>query len=296
VSILGLDKPLSIGAIDAKIVDSRHIAIDTQNVSAFELDLRHPSLATGGRILILADGLNLTADAGSAHARFELRAGGSFARAKPGLPEALSNAGSGQAALFDGPLVIVYGSLKGSRTAENRAVAEALAVWDAGSIGTRGRFPVLRDSELTPEIEAASSLLLVGWPEDNAVLARLAARLPLQPRGGRVPVPATAAGEGAGATGAGSKPAKGPSGSGLLLVCPNPEMPGRLLGVAALPMRGKAAAVYARSLIAPLTGYSFQTELSGYASPDVLILDARGQSIWTGAFDWKWEKLEPLDG
>jgi predicted esterase len=279
-TILGLTQPLTISAIDARIVDNRHIKVDTQNVSAFELDLRHPSLAKGGRILVLADGVNLTADAGSGAARFELGQNGRFAPLKAVAPDTLVNGGSGYADLFDEPLRVVYGSQKRSRAADNKAVAEAIADWAgaAGAFAGPGRFEVIPDSALSPAIVASSSLLLVGWPDENAALAALAPRLPVVIKGSK-----------AGIAG------KAPTGSGLILVCKNPENPGRLVGVVALPMRGKAAVEYARSLIAPLNSYGAQAEPCGFGMPDVIVLDGSGHASWAGCFDWKWERLAEID-
>ncbi len=263
-SILGLARPLSIAALDARIVDSRHVTVDTQNVSAFELDLRHPGLAKGGRILILADGFNLTADSGSASARFELGPGGRFAAVRSAGPGATPrNGGSGYAALFDGPLRIVYGTKAKGRAADNLAAARALAEWPSGS------YEVIPDTAASPAMEASCSILLVGGPEENEVASRLAGRLGAQAK----------------------------TGEGLILCCPNPEAPGRLLGLLAFPsqLRGKAAADFARALVAPLQGYGPGTEPCGYGAPDAIAFDKAGKPLWFGFFDWRWGKLSRTD-
>ncbi|MDP3177075.1 MAG: prolyl oligopeptidase family serine peptidase, partial [Spirochaetaceae bacterium] len=56
VSVTGLSKPHENAGLDARVADLRHIVVETTNVASFELDLAHPSLARGGRILVLADG------------------------------------------------------------------------------------------------------------------------------------------------------------------------------------------------------------------------------------------------
>jgi predicted esterase len=279
-SILGLERPLRPAALDAKVLDDRHIAVDTQNVSAFELDLRHPSLARSGRILVIADGANLTADALSPGALFELGPDGRYMRAEAppaGMP---ADEGSGLAALFRGPLRVVYGSARG-RAAEEEAVAEALADWEPEartSTGGAGRFELLPDSASSPALEAGTSVIFVGWPEDNSALARVAQRLPLAIKGGRVAIP-------------GSKD----TGRGLVLVCPNPEAPGSLMGVLALPMRGKAAQDCARALAEALQSKGSDSGLCGFGTPDATVLDSSGKPIWAASFDWRWQKLKTIE-
>lgn len=276
-SILGVETAQTTAAIDAKIVDPRHVEVDTENVSAFELDLRHPELARGGRILVLADGVNLTADSGSADARFEIGADGRFAAAgkagrpeasKDGSTEAAPNGGAGFVGLFDGPLRIVYGTKRKSGAAGNEAVARALS---GSGIGD---FEVLPDTALGPADGESSALLLVGGPDENSATARLAPNLPLAMKGGKV-----------------AAPDDGISGSGLLLVCPNPDARERLLGVMILPMRGDAAARYARAIVAPLRDYGIVQEACGYGTPDAILLDRSGEPIWMGFYDWRWERL-----
>jgi hypothetical protein len=146
------------------------------------------------------------------------------------------------------------------------------------AVGGIGSFEVIPDTALSPDIEASSSLILVGWPDENSALARLAPKLPVAIKGRKISI------EGALAPGA-----------GLLLAYPNPEAPGRLLGVVALPMGGKAATDYARALIAPIAGSGSQSELGGYATPDVIELDGAGHALWMGSFDWRWGKLTRIE-
>ncbi len=268
-TIEGLEKPLSIAALDAKVLDSRHIAVDTENVSAFGLDLRHPALAKGGRILVVADGVYLTADAGTSSARYSIGADGRFApvRARSELPV---NDGSGMAALFEGPLRVVYGSRKGSAKARNEAIASSLADYAGGT-------KPIPDDALGPEDEASSSLILVGWPEENAILSRLAGRLPLSMKGDGIVMP-----DG------------GAVGSGFILVFPNPEAPRRLVGIVALP-GGKASADIPGSIGQSLRAGRSDGGEGGFATPDLVIFDGSGKALWTGCFDWKWEKLTRLE-
>jgi hypothetical protein len=272
-SILGIANPPKTAAVDARIVDERHIAVDTDNVSAFELDLRHPGLAKGGRILVLADGVNLTADSGKASARFELGPEGRFVPAAPRAEELPANGGSGLAALFDAPLRIVYGRGKRGRAADEAAIAQALA--EGLGRGAIGPVDIAPDSEAgKAEPRPGSATLLVGGPDENSVLAALLPKLPLAWKGGRF-----------------HSPDGKVAGAGLLLVCPDPEGKGRLLGVVALPMRGRNAANFALALLSPLSDQSIQ-DACGYGTPDAVILNGSGTPIWMGFFDWRWGSLK----
>ena len=63
------------------IVDERHVEVEVSGASSITLDLRHPSLAKSGRILIGISGRAIAADAGLSSARFDYSpATGLFAR------------------------------------------------------------------------------------------------------------------------------------------------------------------------------------------------------------------------
>jgi poly(3-hydroxybutyrate) depolymerase len=275
-SILGTERPPRMAAIDARIVDERHIVVETDNVSAFELDLRHPRLAKGGRILILADGVNLTADSGSPQVRFELGPEGRFAPAPPRAGEALPNGSSGLVAVFDSPLRIVYGTRKRSRSAEAAEIARAVA--EAMRLAGLGSVEILSDSEAEKAGPGADkALLLVGNPDESSALAALAPKLPIAWKDGRYRAPDGRS-----------------TGTGLILVCPDPSGKKRLIGVLAPPARGKAAAGFARGLLAGLSGQTNQGTC-GYGTPDAVILSPTGAAQWIGFFDWRWERLKASD-
>jgi hypothetical protein len=283
VGILGLSRPLAEAGIDAAVVDERHISIETENVAAFSLDLRHPKLASSGRLLLLVDGKNLTADAGSAEAVFELGQDGRFKAAAPrraaaGIPP---NGGSGFAGLFEGPVAFVYGTGVASRAGVNRRAALALAGRDEngplpGGI-ILGTFPVLRDTEVDALYAASHSLVLVGGVEENSALARLAGRLPVAIGRGSVEV-------------AGRSFKK----AGTIMVCPNPEAPGRLLCVFALPFDEARVAAYGGGLSAALGAFGSNRGACGFGTPDLTILDSAMKVAWMGSFDRSWEDLVDL--
>lgn len=288
--ILGFVHPMELGELDARIVDQRHIAVDTDNVSAFCLDLRHPSLAKTGRILILADGVNLTADANSGKASFELASNGRFKAAKGQTTETAVNSGQGFAALFDLPLRIVYGSGKRAKTEANAAVAAALADWTSDgerSVGGQdAAFPVLQDRDA--DLAADGALLLVGTPGDNRLIAAIADRLPIKIDGKKIVMPSAA-------NGAKNDGAKA-YGAGLLLVCPNPESPGRLLGIAMLPdskdrKGGYDRLKFAKDIVRSLRDYQARGDAGLSKVADAMILDEDGKTIWAGCFDRRWANL-----
>jgi hypothetical protein len=264
--ILGLRESRKASALDADLVDERHIRVDTENVAAFALDLRHPALAKGGRILVLADGVNVAVDSGKAEALFELGPSGSFRLAAPaaGLPK---NEGSGLAALLESPLVISYGSKTKKGAERNERAARALA---AAMAGARIAPPaILPDSRIAAE----APRLLVGSPDDSEEIARLEPRLPFAWKDGLYTMRGAAT----------------VCGDGLILVCPDPERPGRLLGLLSLPPGLAKAQDLARALAAPLGEYG--VDGCGYGTPDVILLRASGEVIWSGSFDWRWSGL-----
>jgi len=285
VRIEDLSKPLSLAALDAEIVDSRHVIVETENLSAFSLDLRHPKLAASGSILLLVDGMNLTADARSARARFELGAKGAFRPAPdPDPAEAdarAPNPGGGIASLYNQPLCIVYGTNKASRKAINEDAALALAGRDRAGIlsggASLGEIPVLADTEVDAALLASRSLILVGSAEENSVIARIAPRLP-------API-----GKG-GPTVLGRNYGK----AGMIQVCPNPEAPGRLVCVFDLPFPGDKVRGYAAGLSIALRSFGSKSGIGGFSTPDLVVVDASKGTLWSGSFDRGWKRLVEL--
>ncbi len=285
LAIEDLSKPLSIAALDAEILDSRHVIVETENVSAFSLDLRHPKLAAAGSILLLVDGVNLTADARSPRARFKLGAKGTFRPAPD--PEPLEsearapNLGGGIAALYSQALCIVYGTQKASRRAVNEDAALALAGRDRAGIlssgASLGYIPVIPDTEADSALIASRSLILVGGAEENSVLARIGPRLPV-PMGKGDPVVL------------GRKFGK----AGMIQVCPNPEAPGRLVCAFALPFAGDRVKGYAAGLSIALRSFGSKSGIGGFSTPDLAVVDAAKGTLWSGSFDREWKGLVEL--
>jgi|GEM_PF-599581 len=301
VSIVGVSTPLSPAAVDAIVVDERHLTVETENVSVFALDLRHPKLAKSGRLLILVDGRNLTADAASPEARFELGEDGRFRTVKAApsggaaapLSDAsaadenaadalastvLPNGGAGFAGLFDGPVCFVYGTAKRSRAAINEEAALALTGKDKEGIlsagASLGAFSVIPDTAVDDELMASSSLVLVGGVDENRILARLAGKLPLSIARGAVEVDGQVF-----------------KGAGMIMVCPNPEAPGRLVCVFDLPFKKDEVVGYAGGLSIAMRAFSADYGTCGFGTPDVMIVDSSLKTAWSGCFDWSWKNL-----
>src|SRR5258706_2746301 len=129
--------------------------------------------------------------------------------------------------------VYVYGtSGDGEANAAARRGAEMLADWGPN---VRAHFPVVADSEVTPEMMASRNLVLVGNAGDNRVVARMAHKLPLRQ-------------DAEGAFAAGRRVA-GPDAS-FRLHYPNPLAPGRYV----LVYGAGSAAGLKRFLPAPASG------------------------------------------
>ncbi len=284
VGIEELAKPLSPAAVDARILDARHLSVETENVTSFSLDLRHPKLAASGRILILVDGINLTADAGSERAFFSMGADGRFRAARDRLlgSSTIPNRGGGLAALFDGPLCIVYGTAKLSRAEANKETAFALVgrgrEGALSSAADMGFIPVLADTEVDEGLVASRSLILVGGVDENKVVARIARRLPVPVAAG----PAKAAG-------------RTFTGAGMMQVCPNPEAPARLVCVIAFPFEKDRLVSYAAGLFAAMRSFGdSRAGLCGFATPDLMIVERSKGLIWSASFDREWTRLIEL--
>jgi len=282
IGVEELIKPLTQAAIDSKILDGRHISIDTENVALFSIDLGHPKLAESGRLLLLVDGINLTVDAGSRRAFFALGSDGRF-RVMRDNPVLLPNGGGGLAGIFDDSVCIVYGSARPGRTAINREAARVLASFAGAttvSIGAvSGLIPVVSDMEVDDDIIKNKSLILVGCGDENRVLARIAQHLAL---------PLSAAG----GFSAGGREYKG---TGMIQICPNPEAPNRLVCVFSFPFEKTKVVSYAAGLLASVRSFGDgQSGICGFGTPDLMVVDRSKGLLWSGSFDRGWKRLIEL--
>jgi poly(3-hydroxybutyrate) depolymerase len=282
VRILELKRPISPAAVDAALIDASHLSVKTSNVTAFALDLRHPKLAKSGKINVLIDGAALSADALSARAAFEAGADGIFKPVQSPEPDSPPNGGAGFSGLFDGPICFVYGTKATSRTAINKEAAIALSTLNQEGTPPAGAdlkaYGIIPDTAVDKALMASHSLVLVGGLGENSVYAKLSGKLPLKLKRDSLGI------EG-----------KEFKKSGLIMVYPNPEAPGRFIGVFSLPF-GKAAVVgYAQALMAGIQGTSLDSGACGFATPDVMVVGSSLKVEWAGCFDRSWKNLKELE-
>ncbi len=214
----------------AREADGR-IDVTTENVTAFALDLRDAPLA-GDALVVTVDGAEAYRGPRAAlgHRAHFVKTEGGF---RPGFPddpegELVKRPGlSGPItdAYFD-RMVHVYGTGVADDAQALRAAAERgskgwpLWAWDI-------RQEVVADTELTEEQLRDAHVVLYATPGSNAVLERIAARLPIRVDAGGVAV-GDARHEGAGI--------------GVRFVYPNPLSPSRYVIVQAAPTAAAVAA------------------------------------------------------
>lgn len=120
--------------------------------------------------------------------------------------------------VYSGPFLLVYGT-RGTpeETTRNRAMAEReAAMWKAYA---KGEAPVVADTAVLPRHLAERHAICFGTPRDHALLASVAARLPVEFR--------------ADAFRLGGREFKWGDGVGLRMVWPNPARPDRYVAVCA---------------------------------------------------------------
>ena len=157
--------------------------------------------------------------------------------------------------------VYVYGTAGDAEAnAAARRGAEMLADWGPN---VRARFPILADTEVTPEMMATRNLVLVGNAAVNRVVASLAEKLPVR--------------QDAEGTFAAGRRVAGPDAS-FRLIYPNPLAPGHYV----LVYGAGGAAGLKRFLPAPGSG----RPPSPYA--DYLVLGEDGQPVLEGYFKDDW--------
>ena len=187
VRLVQMDQPCSFAEIDARVVDSTHVEVETSNLRAFEIervaalfDLSKPVFVTvdGERVIFPPDSgaerwLMLRRDAEHGWRDGAALAPWSGLRKRQGLEGPINEA-------LMQPFVVVYGTM-----AENELVR---ALWYDQAWGMASEWkrrngwycPVLRDVDCIDSVGRDRNLILFGGPADNAVTARLASALPLR--------------------------------------------------------------------------------------------------------------------
>lgn len=280
VEIEELYMPLRPGYIGAEVVDAKHIRVETKEVTAFTLDLRHPGLTRTGRIALDINGTQLWADAGQTRVSIAyVKDLGWTLNAPEPPPAVVHNNGGGAADLFYGPVTIIYGTGKADRVEALRRLADRIADWSptiqSPNGSKTGRFRVKADTDITEADMRDGNLLLLGSPAENRLTSGLADKLPVRILGNGVEV-------------AGQKF----PGAGLLLTYPNPLAPKRLVGILSLPSpyEGKAIEQFT-TVTETVTGIR---QFLIYQSTDVIVFGPPDLNpIWRGCFDRHWQQLIP---
>lgn len=154
--------------------------------------------------------------------------------------------------VFDTPMVFVVGTADPALTRVHERVARA---W-AHRPGVPLAYPVVTDDALTDAMAAGRTLVLVGTPRSNRVLARLAERLPVRFEGADVLV--------------GTRRHTGPD-LGVVFAAPHPDHPAQ----AVLVIAGNTPAALYRSLSLP-------DLIPAYAVFDERVAPARGRVLLGG--------------
>jgi hypothetical protein len=262
VTVDQLSGPAELGRIDATL-DGGNIDVKTSGVGAFTLT---PKGESGQAWTVSIDGQSV-----------EAKAGLSFVRAGEGHWKAGSLKSPGKRHGVSGPIddfqfgrfLVVYGTQGDDKTNALLAkMGKKLSDWGLGSV-----FDSKADHDVTPEDMKQSHLILIGTPQNNAVLAKMKDSLPMKWSEDGCSM--------------GSVQLTG-SGAGACFVQPNPEAPDRYVVVLTASDEDGYGVWAARG---PSDDYLF-----GHAStgPD-------GKPAFTttahGVFDnqWRWKKEDCVE-
>ncbi len=266
--------------LSARVIDERHLLIDTINVTAFSLNLRHPKLARTGRIVVNINGSYVTVNAGEEDVllTFSDNRGRFVSSTRPSKALA-QREGGGLADLFTKPLYIVYGTK--SRTKLLRKAAERLADWtiteDYPSGSKVGRFRVIADRDVTNTILKSSNLLCIGTVSENMLTAKFSKKLPVGFSKDSVEI-------------SGQRYTK----TGFTLVCYNPYEPSRLAGIISFPFKDQDLMEFVTGLNLNLRSYALDYGVGTFTTPDLLLFNANTQVTWKGSLNLFWKELRAL--
>ena len=209
-----------LARVVARALDGR-IEITTGNTVALAIHLQDVPLS-GDRLALDVDGVRVfEGSRAGLGTRLDLIKRAKWERGVPqdqGLAKRPGLSGPLTDAYYD-RMVHVYGTQRSDRTAALKQVAER---------GARG-YPlwlwsveqeVVADTAVTPELAASAHLVLYGTPGDNAVLDRIASKLPIRVEDGAVKMGARSVGD---------------ASAGARFIYPNPEAPSRYVVVFTAP-------------------------------------------------------------
>ncbi|MFO0611209.1 MAG: alpha/beta hydrolase-fold protein [Polyangiaceae bacterium] len=173
--------------IDAKLDEkAKRIEIKTENLDAFEIDRKRltPAAVFQDAVTLAIDGAELPVPAGDAPLHLVKSSGWSLAATEPARDGMKRHGVSGPLAdVLRHAIAVVYGTKDPAHASVNRIVAETIAANGGGpdvEYLVTARFPVMSDVEATDAAIADKSLILIGSPDDNALTARYADKLPVK--------------------------------------------------------------------------------------------------------------------
>lgn len=253
--------------------------LSLENARVLELDLTRAPVDRASGLLVqagnrqvsigapLPDRVFLSVERGRLHSRTSWEPQNSGIR--PYEP------GSGGSLYWGEPLMIVYGTIgSGEQTEQCRKAAERLSrhciPWQEMEIG---RFPVKADTEVIEEHMEHCNLLLIGGAGQNALVSRMADKLPITIDTGNN-------------LSAGARTPVSLNGAGYRLLYYNPLAPHRLVFIVATDEVGEQA----QKWIGPesVTGMALETPQD---EPDLVVqsIDSANRLRMQFTHGWKWD-------
>jgi pimeloyl-ACP methyl ester carboxylesterase len=263
-----IDKGFEIARLEA-VREEKGFSVKAKNLSAFTLHLEGARIPKGSALEVSVDGTRVFRGVPRASTLSLSRDRSGRWTEKPWTGPAVGPPDHAEATFLGGSLahrdhhVYVYGTGGGDAANEaTRKAAERLADWGPN---VRARFKVMADTEVTPEVMARRSLVLVGNASVNRTVASLAKDLPLR--------------QDATGTYAGAKRVAGKD-AAFRLYYRNPRVPGRYVFV----YGGGSADALARVLPVPVPpGPRPAPQLADYA-----VVDEDGKVALEGYFKDDW--------
>ena len=282
-----ISTPPEMGHLDAEVKDTTHVRVQTKQIVAFALDLRHPQLSQTGEVSVSIDGTDVATVAGTAPAYFVKEAGGAWRQGPAPRSDLARHTGDGVFGLFEGPVTVVYGTLKPERTQLLRAVAQVVTNWAPTSqmpVGMRtGSFRVTSDTEVTQADLTGGNLLLIGDQSENRLTARQLAFAHIDLGAGSVSV----AGQNA-------------KGTGLLATFPNAHAPRYVATVLTIPSGQQDVESIVFYAEIGMRAYNVdETATAALGSCDIAVFSDLNAILgrapaWIGFYDRNWDKLNTV--
>lgn len=216
--------------VDARVSDDgARLDLTCENVAALSIDLNCcPLAAAPGAYRVMVNGAErLVNPDGERRLQVEIEPRpdeGVGAEARPAKRRGLCGPAED---VFNSRFIVVQGTA--GSAAENTVLAQQVGLWAEEWDACADGWPTVRtDAELTAEEARGANLVLFGTPRTNAVLARIADRLPVEIGDHRYTIL--------------GRSFAGPN-LGLVLCYPNPEQPDRYVLVYAGELYGRRLAV-----------------------------------------------------